>query len=59
MEHILENTSLEKTLNLSLEPCMDSDTQANTGENYSSSGDKEVPFAAEDFGSNLTNRFIK
>lgn len=38
--------SLEKALNLSLQLHMDSDTQTNGGENYSSSGDKEVSFAA-------------
>lgn len=46
MEHILENTSLEEALNLFLLLCMDSDTHANAREDYSSSGDKEVPFAA-------------
>lgn len=46
MEHILENMSLEKALNLSLQLHMDSDTHTNAGENYSSSGDKEVSFAA-------------
>lgn len=46
MEHILENMSLEKALNLSRQLHVDSDTHANAGENYSSSGDKEVSFAA-------------